>query len=55
MRVSKKSFLIINLVLFLMEVVLIYFMINAFLSNDILSPREISFYEYLKFTIQNLV
>ncbi len=52
---TKRSFIIINIILFLIEVFLIYLMINTLLSNDVLSPRTISFYEYLKLTFQNNV
>ena len=53
--ISKKGFIVINIVLFLMEAILVYLMINTLLSSDVLSPRDISFYEYLKLTIENLV
>ncbi len=52
---TKRSFIIINIILFLIEVFLIYLMINTLLSNDVLSPRTISIYEYLKLTFQNNV
>ena len=52
---TKRSFIIINIILFLIEVFLIYLMINTFLNNDVLSPQTISFYEYLKLTFQNNV
>ncbi len=52
---TKRSFIIINIILFLIEAFLIYLMINTFLNNDVLSPQTISFYEYLKLTFQNNV
>ena len=53
--ISKKGFIVINIFLLLMEAILVYLMINTLLSSDVLSPRDISFYEYLKLTIENLV
>lgn len=52
---TKRSFIIINIILFLIEAILIYLMINTLLSNDVLSPRTLSIYEYLKLTFQNNV
>ncbi len=49
--ISKRTFIIINIILFLIEVILGYIIINSFLTKDILSPYELSFYEYLKYTL----
>ncbi len=49
--ISKRTFIIVNIILFLIEVCLIYFIIKNFLTKDILSPYKLSFYEYLKYTL----
>lgn len=53
--ITKKMFLIINIVLFLLEVLMIYLIIKSILSKDLISPNEISFYEYLKVKLSNLI
>lgn len=53
--ITKKMFLIINIVLFLLEVLMIYLIIKSVLSKDLISPNEISFYEYLRVKLSNLI
>jgi len=52
---SRKIYIIINIVLFLIEIVMIYFVVESFLNNDSISPNEVTFYEYLLNKISNLV
>ena len=49
--ISKRTFIIINIILFIMEISLVYIIINSLLTKDILSPYKLSFYEYLKQTL----
>ena len=45
--ISKKVYIIITLTLFFIEILLVYLVINSFLTNDYISPNDITFYEYL--------
>ena len=45
--IGKKTFIVINIILFFLEIVMVYLLITKYLSNDIISPNEITFYEYL--------
>ncbi len=53
--ITKKMFIIINVILFLIEVGLIYVTINSFLSKDFISPSELSTLEYIKTKIINIM
>ena len=53
--ISKKTFILINIALILIEVVLVYLTINTFLNNDFLSPSKVTFIEYLKLKLSNLI
>lgn len=53
--ITNKTFLVINIFLFLLEVIMIYLIVNSILTKDLISPNEITFYEYLKVKLSNLV
>ena len=48
-------YVIINIILFLIEIYLIYLLINRYLNNDFISPNEITFYEYLINKFNNFI
>ena len=50
--ISKRTYIIITIALFFIELILIYLLIKSFLYNDFISPNDVTFYEYLinKFT-----
>lgn len=52
---SRKIYIIINIVLFFIEIFLVYLLVNSFLSNDYISPNDVTFYEYLINKFTNLV
>lgn len=45
--ITKRCYIIINIVLFIIEIILIYLLINSYLQNDYISPSDVTFYEYL--------
>lgn len=45
--ITKKMYIAITIILFLIEIVMIYLVINSFLNNDNISPSDITLYEYL--------
>lgn len=53
--ISKRVFLIINILLFLIEMIMIYLIIKSILTKDLISPNEYTFYEYLKVKLSNLI
>lgn len=53
--ITKKMYVIINIILFLIEIYLIYLLINRYLNNDFISPNEITFYEYLINKFNNFI
>jgi len=53
--ITKKMYVIINIVVFLIEIYLIYLLINRYLNNDFISPNEITFYEYLVNKFNNFI
>lgn len=55
MNSYTKRFLIINIILFIIEIILIYLLINNILTNDFITPRKQSFYEYIIKKINNLI
>ena len=52
---TRKMYIIINIILFLVEIVLIYLLINTYINNDYISPNDITFYEYLINKFNDLV
>jgi len=53
--ISKKMYVIITVLLFFIEILLVYLIINSFINNDYISPNDITFYEYLVNKFRNLV
>ena len=53
--INKKIFILINVFLFIIEVIMVYLVINTFLSNDNITPENMTFYEYLVNKFSNLV
>lgn len=51
---SKRGYIIINIGLFLIEIILVYLLINSYLHKDYISPNDITFYEYLMNKFTNL-
>ena len=51
--VTQKAFIFLNVILFLIEVVLIYFMVKTALSTDLLTPANIGLWEYVRLIIFN--
>lgn len=52
---SKRFFIVVNVALFIIEVLLIYLLINSYLYKDYISPNDVSFYEYLMYKITSFV
>lgn len=52
---TKKMYVIVNIGLFLVEIYLIYLLINKHLSTDFIRPQDITFYEYLLNKITNFI
>lgn len=48
MFINKRMFILINVLLFILEIVLIYFMINNFLTKDLISPSENTFKTFIE-------
>ena len=55
MFINKKTFIVFNIVLILLEIVLVYFMIVSFLTKDMISPSEIKYNKYLKVKISKVI
>ncbi len=55
MFINKKTFIVFNIVLILLEIVLVYFMIISFLTKDMISPSEIKYNKYLKVKISKVI
>lgn len=53
--ISKKIFIAITIILFVIEVFLIYLIIKAILTEDLISPAPLNFYDYIKYKIQNIL
>lgn len=53
--ITKRMYIVINVALFIIEIFLIYLLINRYLNNDFISPNDITFYEYLINKFQELV
>ena len=53
--VNRKIFIIITVILFVIEIFLIYLIIKAILTEDLISPAPLNFYDYLKYKIQNII
>lgn len=52
---SKKMYVIITIILFFIEILMVYLVINSFLNNDYISPNDITFYEYLVNRFEKLI
>jgi len=53
--ITKRTYIIINIILFIIEISLVYLLINSYLHNDFISPNDVTFYEYLVYKFNNLV
>lgn len=53
--ISKKTFILINIIIFIVEIILLYLLISAYLNNDFISPNDITFYEYLLNKLNNML
>jgi len=53
-NISKKN-IFIFMITFIIEILLIYLIINNILTKDLISPHEITFYEYLKCKLSNII
>ena len=53
--ISRKVYIIITIILFLIEILLVYLLINSYLHTDYISPNDVTFYEYLINKFTNLV
>jgi len=54
-NIRKRLLLFISIIIFLLEVLLIYILIRSFLTKDIISPNKVMFYEYIKVKLSNLI
>ncbi len=52
---TKRITFAFHITIFLIEVVLIYMLINSYLTKDLISPNDITFYEYLINKITNVI
>ena len=53
--ITKKTFIIINIIFFIIEVILVYLLAIAYLNNDHIKPDNLAFYEYLLDRFEDLV
>ncbi len=53
--ITKKMFVIINVLLFLIEIIMLYLIIKSILTKDLISPNDVTFYQYLKVKLSNLI
>ena len=53
--INKKIFIAITVILFIIEIILIYLIIKAILTEDLISPAPLNFYDYLKYRMQNII
>ena len=53
--VNKKIFIAIAVILFIMEIILIYLIIKAILTEDLISPAPLNFYDYIKYKVKNII
>ena len=51
----KRRYVIINIIIFFIEIIITYLLVNRYLSNDYISPSNVSFYEHLINKINDLV
>ena len=54
MFIGKKKFLIINFIIITLFIFFSYFIINNYLTHDILCPKNMSFFETFWLKIRNL-
>ena len=53
--INKKIFIAITVILFIIEIILIYLIIKAILTEDLISPAPLNFYDYIKYKLQNII
>jgi len=53
--ISKTTFIIFNVLLFILEIIMVYLLVDGYLTNDYISPNDVTFYEYLLIKFSNLV
>ena len=53
--VNKKIFIAIAVILLIMEIILIYLIIKAILTEDLISPAPLNFYDYIKYKVKNII
>ena len=53
--ISKKMLVIINIMLFFLEISMVYILVKSYLNNDYITPDDVPFYEYLLNKFNNLV
>ena len=55
-RLIKKNIVILfSIMMFLIEVLMIFLIIKSVLTKDLISPNDVTFYEYLKVKLSNFV
>lgn len=55
MYIKKQVFVILNIILFIIEIVLIYFMIYSYLTKDLIGPSAIPAYKYWQNKTSNIM
>ena len=53
--ISKTTFIIFNVLLFILEIIMVYLLVDGYLTKDYISPNDVTFYEYLLIKFSNLV
>ena len=53
--VNKKIFIAIVVILFIIEIILIYLISKAILTEDLISPVPLNFYDYIKYKVKNII
>jgi len=54
-NIHKNLNIINSIIIFLLEILMVYLIVNSILTKDLISPNEISFYEYLKVKLSNII
>ena len=52
---NKNVFIIIDIFLIIVLLIILYIFINNFLTNDIISPTKLTFYEYFRVKLSNII
>ena len=55
MYINKRTFILINIILIILEITIFYFIINSFLTKDLISPNNDCFYKYLKTKMSTVI